>query len=233
MFLHPLGVMQYFPQSLNNENTSKCYHSHSAEPKCAQTSSLFISLLEPSAPKRWAMCGWGHGVVAGKCLQQCCCCPIFIMSTKAVVSSLWFPPPHFHNLVISVLGNRYHYPLQACVVLPCRAPLCLGSCQPSLREDVCVCTAANPKPWQWNCCLDLGGTLSVHPGLPCRHSWLQVQLYRMPWEGWVLCRALLLVCDSAICHNPEMPPWTESALEMYSFGNKMVEQLFEDASCAS
>lgn len=52
-------------------------------------------------------------------------------------------------------------------------------------------------------------------------------------ESWVLCRALLLVCDSAVCRHPEMPPWNQSALEMYSFGNEMVEQLFEDALCAS
>lgn len=49
----------------------------------------------------------------------------------------------------------------------------------------------------------------------------------------MLCRGLLLVCDSAICHNPEIPPWNQSALEMYSLGSEVVEQLLEDALCAS
>lgn len=66
--------------------------------------------------------------------------------------------------------------------------------------------------------------MSVHPDFPCRHSWLQVQLYRMPWEGG---------CSAGLCHNPEMPIQTQSALEMCPFGNGVVEELFEDASCAS
>lgn len=52
-------------------------------------------------------------------------------------------------------------------------------------------------------------------------------------ESWVLCRGLLLMCDSAICHNPGMPPCHQSTLVMYSFGNEVVEQLFEDTLCAS
>lgn len=53
-------------------------------------------------------------------------------------------------------------------------------------------------------------------------------------ESWVLCWGLLLMCDSAICHNPGMPPCHQSpCLEMYSFGNEVVEQLFEDILCAS
>lgn len=122
----------------------------------------------------WAMCGWGHGVIAGKCLQQCCCCPIFIMSTKALVSSLWFPPHHFRNLLISVLLNRYHFPLHGCVAL--QSPWFSWLWRAFFKGKYLCLHSWQCKTLQWNCCSDPRGTVSVRP------FWLHVQLCRMPWK---------------------------------------------------
>lgn len=71
----------------------------------------------------------------------------------------------------------------------------------------------------------------MHPDFPCRGFWLQP--YKDGLESWVFCRGLLLVCDFAIYHNPETQPWTQSALEICSFGNEVTEELLEDALRAS
>lgn len=152
---------------------------------------------------------------------------------KPWLSSFWFIPRYFHKLVISILLNKYDYPLYVFVTLPRRTLRCLGSRRSSLRENVYVCTAANPKPPQWNCCLDPGGTVSVHPDFTCRDFWLHIQLYMMTWKvrcsleicyWWAIWQFIIILrCHPGISE--------QSALEISRFGNEVLEELFEDAWC--
>lgn len=52
-------------------------------------------------------------------------------------------------------------------------------------------------------------------------------------ESWVLLQRFAVGVWFCSLSNPEVPPWNQSVLEMCSFGNEVVEQLFEDALCAS
>lgn len=134
--------------------------------------SSFISSLESSAPERWAVCGWGHRVIAGKRLQQCCCCPIFIMSAKALVSSLWFPPHHFHSLVMSDLLNRYDYPpmsVLCCIAL--QSPLLPWLWLALFKEKM---SGFAQLPTQ-NPLSETAAYFPKHPDFPCRRFWLHVQ----------------------------------------------------------
>lgn len=118
---------------------------------------------------------------------------------------------------------------------------------------VLCCPAECPSlPWLWlaffkgKClCLHSCQSKTFAVKLLLRSQWRGVHAPRLPLQGilasalqdglesWVFCRGLLLVCDFAIYHNPETQPWTQSALEICSFGNEVTEELLEDALRAS